>query len=352
MTDAYVRPLVEDGVTAHIANVRTRVGVVRVDDLALPFTVNDCEPGNSYVCSPYDHYVDYAREELRNLASPLLSGLLGGLLLGVGAVFRWASLDRVVHVNNWLVSTNLYPPLTTAQIAEVTRRLRAEYPDHALAWRSVCGAPLRAAFAQAGYRAVPSRQIYLLEPDRLNHASRRIWRRDLRLLDRGPYEVVVPTPEDLPRLKELYDLLYLRKYSMHNPQFTVRYLAAVLASGALELRALRHRETGRLDGLAGWFERHGTLTTPLFGYDTSLPQGVGLYRMLSALVFRRAQERGLLLHMSSGAAGFKRCRGGRAEIEVSMVLYRHLPWRRRLAWELLGALLQGVAVPLLRHYRL
>lgn len=344
----YLEPLMRDGSAVHVANVRTRIGVARVDDLVLPVTVNDAEWENSYVCSPYNHYVTYAREELRNLRRPLAERALGVVLDVLGRFLRWGELNRVAHVGNWLVSTNLYPPLGPGQVRRLTREVLAAFPRHAVVWRSVNPGPLRAALSAQGYRPVASRQLYRLDPAHLNHAARRRWARDARLLAEGPYDVVEPGIEDLPRVKALYDLLYLEKYSRHNPQFTVRFLAA----GNFELRALRHRATGRLDGVAGYFVRDGVLTTPILGYDTALPQAVGLYRMLNVVVLQAALARGLRVNMSSGAANFKRSRGARPEVEVSMVLDRHLPPRRRLAWSVVALLANRVAVPLMRRLRL
>lgn len=94
------------------------------------------------------------------------------------------------------------------------------------------------------------------------------------------------------------------------------------------------------------------MTTPLFGYDTSLPQQLGLYRMLSARLIEIACERRVLLHESSGAAQFKRNRGAEAEIEYTAVQVGHLPLRRRLPWTALADLLTKIGVPLLRKYKL
>ena len=356
----YVAPLLRDGVTAHIANVRTRLGVVRVDDLALPATVNDAQWENCYVCAPYNHYVDYAREELRTLQEPVAEAVLGAALHGLGLALRLGEVNKVVHVNNWLLSTNLYPALARAQIGAVTRMLVGRFPDHAIAWRSVNtveGPALWDGFTAEGYAPVASRQLYYLRPADdafFNHDHRKIWRKDVKLLRTSAYEVLGPdalTEADLPRLKHLYDLLYLEKYSYHNPQFTLAYLRTALHDGTLELRALRHRETGLIDGVAGFFVRNGALTTPLFGYDTALPQAVGLYRMLGAVTYLEAQGRELLLNQSSGAAGFKRSRGARPNVEATMVYHRHLPPHRQAAWGLLEGVINGVAVPLMRRYK-
>jgi hypothetical protein len=94
------------------------------------------------------------------------------------------------------------------------------------------------------------------------------------------------------------------------------------------------------------------MTTPLLGYDTSLPQEVGLYRMLSAQLTLEATKRGIILHQSSGAASFKRFRGFIENIEYSAVFYQHLPFWRQLVWRLLGLLVNQIAVPLMKKYKL
>jgi hypothetical protein len=74
--------------------------------------------------------------------------------------------------------------------------------------------------------------------------------------------------------------------------------------------------------------------------------------MLSMLTYLEARERHLLLNQSSGAGNFKRTRGGRPNIEYSVVYERHLWPHRRLAWQGLAQAINGVAVPLLERYKL
>ena len=48
---------------------------------------------------------------------------------------------------------------------------------------------------------------------------------------------------------------------------------------------------GRLDGVVGCFVRNNVISSPLVGYDTTLPIDLGLYRMLSAIVLGEAARR-------------------------------------------------------------
>jgi hypothetical protein len=156
--------------------------------------------------------------------------------------------------------------------------------------------------------------------------------------------------QDIPRIVEIYNMLYLQKYSLCNPMFNEHFIRLALQDQTLHLVALR--KDGRVDAVLGYFCRNGVMTTPLFGYDTNLPIEIGLYRMLSALLFFIAQENGHVLHESSGAAQFKRNRGAIADIEYSAVYDQHLSWHRRLCWIVLAGILDSVGVPLMKKFRL
>lgn len=355
----YLVPLIEHGSERYVQNVRTQLIVLSVDGIPVPVTVNDGEYDNSYVCSPYTHYVSYAKQELALLGNRALIASLGSLLTGIGVLLKRSRFNRIVHVNNWLLSTNLYPALDEEQWDALLDKLLAAFPDHAVAFRSLNPA-LNAReldlLRSRKCRFVPSRQIYLLRTDSPsfgNAKSRWILKRDGALAGMHGYEKTNANgmgDSDIPRIAELYRMLYLEKYSFDNPQFTERFLQEALHEGTLELFGFRR--DGRLDAVLGFYARDGAMTTPLFGYDTSLPQEIGLYRMLSSLLIELACERGLLLHESSGAAQFKRNRGAVAEIEYTAVYVRHLPLRRRWCWTSLEWLLVKIGVPLLRKFKL
>ncbi|WP_145323578.1 GNAT family N-acetyltransferase [Paenibacillus xylanexedens] len=356
---AYLEPFMLDGTRSYMANVETTMLLARIDDLVLPLTVNEAEYDNAYVCSPYTHYVSYAKQELAMLQKPVLEKGLSVLLSLLGWGMKRSQINKVVHVNNWLFSTNLYPSMTGEQAVRMLAAVQERYPEHIVVFRSLCPElhpDLTEKLKEAGCRLIPSRQIYLYrayDPNFGNSKSRWLLKRDDQLLAKHGYEFVSAadmTESDIPRIVELYKLLYLEKYSYHNPQFTERFITAAMASGTLRIYGLR--KEGHLDAVMGYFCRNGIMTTPLFGYDTAIPQSVGLYRMLSACLIGQARENGHLLHESAGAAQFKRNRGAVADFEYSAVYERHLPWGRRWCWLLLDRLLNRVGVPLMRRMKL
>lgn len=357
METAYALPLIREGAAAYVRNVETDFQLLRADGHLLPITVNHFEYDNSYVCSPYSTYIRYAQEELYLLRSRLLQKGLGALLGGIAPLLKRAKIDQNVHLNNWLLSTNLYEPIERGVLQELTSRLTKEFPGHALIFRSlnrVTNADMMDDLRALGYILVPSRQVYFFDgraPDYLRKKNN-VW--DRKLLEKAPFDIVGHDeiqPEDYPRIKELYDFLYIDKYSTINPQFTTAYIENAHRQRLIQMRGLRDGE-GVLQGVVGCFIRGGVMTVPIVGYNTGLSKRTGLYRMLMSMVLQEAAERNMLLHLSSGAAHFKRLRGGKPAIEYSVVYIRHLPADRRMVWTLLSFLLNKVGVPIMRRYRL
>ena len=361
---------VGDGVTAYvrdaapdIANVRTRMRVLDTGTRRWPVSVNDGDdpPGNGYVVSPCTAYARYADAEIVRLGRPALTWPLRALARGLGLWLDRAAVDRLVTVNNWLLSTNVYPAgWDGSDLPAITRFLLAEYPDHALAWRSLnrqANGALMERLASLGYLAVPSRQVYLFDGRDgqdaafLRHHNTRL---DAALWRHTRYRVVDGRALDadgLQRVVDLYGRLYLDKYSRLNPQYGVRWMASGVRDGWLDLRALQAPE-GRIDGVVGWFGNGDWLTAPVVGYDTALPASLGLYRLITRLCLQETAQRRCRLNFSSGAAHFKRLRGGVPDIEYTMVKVDHLPPARQRVWRVLRATLERVAVPLMQRWKL
>lgn len=350
--DPILRELSEHRSTDLIANVQTQLRVVRQGETLLPISVQNMEAGNSFIASAYTHYVSYARAELRGVREPFLQKVLEGVLRGLGSFLRFSQIDRVVYVNNWLLSTCLYPALKPAQIRSITQALQRAFPDHAFVWRSVHAYgndELKRALVDAGYRLVPSRSVLFYNAPRGDHRHKKDFKRDLKLLAETPYilrKLEHPTGAELERVQELYTLLYIKKYSPFNPQYTLKFMNLAQRSGLLEFYVLE--KDGRIDGAMGLYCRGGYMAAPVFGYDTALPKELGLYRLLSTHLTLEAERRGLVLHASSGVAKFKRSRGATPELEWIGVNDGHLPLRRRLGWGVLEFLMGEVAVPLIR----
>lgn len=338
----------EHGGQHWISNAPCAVSAVAIAGEDVPLTrLLTRQADNSYVASPQSAWVRYpAAEAARHLPNPLRP-LVPVAAATLAALVRLAGVDRAAILGNHLLSTNLLPAWSADALRPAMLNLTQRHPEIPLAMRSLCPdlqPTLATALRSLGWKLLVARQIYIANP-----ADPALWkhnhlRKDQRLLDDTAVDVVFPdeiTASELPRLRELFRQLFIDKHSPLNPDFTPAFFAFCLRSGFLELYALRYQ--GQLVGVLGLYARQGWLTTPLIGYDTALPQSLGLYRRLMALLYRQARERGLRLHLSSGADAFKRARGGVAHLEYTGIYAGHLPARQRLAVAALARTLNSLA---------
>jgi hypothetical protein len=339
-----------------IGNLDTQVTLLREGALTLPCTINHREPDNAWVCSPLATYGSYLIEEIDRVVPPPLSWPLTALCRGFQGVLALARLDQAVTVNNWMLSTNLYPdfdPYRDGQaLAAVVAQLRERWPRHAIWFRSLNaqhnGAWI-AALQALGFALMASRQVYLF--DDLAASRHADLRRDLKLLQRTPL-VAKPSAQfwsgDFVRVAQLYRQLYLDKYSRLNPHYTTAFMQRWHEAGLLDFWGLCDGD-GVLQAVVGSYTQGDTTSAPIVGYNTALPQSLGLYRLLMAHVFDVAARDGRRINLSAGAAHFKRLRGGSAALEYSAVLSAHLPAPRRAALRTLRALTNGIGAPLMRR---
>jgi GNAT acetyltransferase-like protein len=339
-----------------IPNLTTQVDIVGSGAGIMPVTINHGETGNSWVCSPHTAYVRYAREELRRLAHPLLAVPLGALCGAFGAYLWKSEIDTAVAINNWTLSTNLYPDLNRRWLREWIEEAQQRWPRHAIWFRSLNRRDTPewlAQLASLGCELIPSRQVYLYDRIDLGARVPVNLHRDLKLLRSRRLEATEAdswTLADFERAAELYELLYMNKYSRLNPHYGAAFLRAWHAAGLLRLMGWRG-ESGELEAVVGIFGSATTLTAPIVGYDTASPPRRGLYRLLMAAVFELAGASGRRINLSAGAAHFKRLRGGLPSIEYSAVYARHLPANRRRAVRLLSRLATSLGEPLMRHFQ-
>lgn len=315
----YLLPMMVDGAQKHISNAHnTQLMLAKVDDVIIPITISDFHPENTYTVSPYSHYVSYGGfEEVKRLNNPPVEALIKLLMIPVAWYFRKADLDKAAYVNNYLLSTNLYPSVNSGQLSALSEALPKWFPDRVIVFRSVDARKnphIADILKKKEYDLVLSRQVWYMD---VQEAIRtRQYKEDARVLRKHGYEIVDGknlSDVELARSLDLYNMLYLEKYSYYNPQFTFEFMKLARDNEVLHLRALRR--DGQINAVMGFFIRNGAMTQPLFGYDTSLPQEEGLYRLLTLITLQEGLQRNLLVHASGGVGKFKKVRGGKSVIE-------------------------------------
>ena len=350
----YIEGMAQAGVGTMVSNVQTRWLALHSGDRILPLTVNDGEVGDSYVCLPHSAYILYARQELDLVDTGALKPLLKALIAIFDKVLLAAGINRIVHVDNLLLSTNLHGDWTGEDVPAIRAALAALYPDHIIAIRSLdpwSSPELLAACAADGWTLLASRQIWVTDDVARDWRRRNSAANDRRLLANSGLtveEMEEMSAEDARRIAELYHMLYVGKYSPLNPVFTPSWIAMTHRIGLVRYRGARGGD-GRLMAVAGSLVRGAILTPPVVGYDTTRPQKEGLYRIAAYLFSEVAEREGLRLNGSAGAADFKRLRGAHGVIEYSAMYVRHLSIWRRLALVMVAGLLEHLAVPMMRR---
>lgn len=352
MTRAMLDAMVARGASGMVANVSTVLSSLRVGDRTLPVTRDDGALGGSYVCSPHSAYVLYARAELGMVNAGRFAGPARAALVGLDGLLRCARVNRIVHVGNWMLSTNLNEDWRGEGIAAAREELADTHPDHLIGIRSIddwSSPGLRQALAADGWIMVPSRQIWVVDDLARDWRPRHNHDNDRRLVARSPLRIT-----DLPRIGHgdarriaaLYAMLYIDRYSPLNPILTPAFIEASARTGMMTYRVARDPD-GAILSVAGMWERGGVMTPPVVGYDTARPRREGLYRIACWMFMERALQAGWRLHGSAGAAHFKRARGAREVIEWNAYHARHLSRGRRAAVTALAGLLRRLAVPVM-----
>lgn len=337
-----------------IANAACEVMLLRHGAVRLPVTIDDGSHGHSYVSSPHSTYVLYARDEISLMGLGGVRYAAEGVLGVLAGLLRLARLNRAVHLDNWLLSTNLHGDWEGAGLAAIRAALAARFPDHFTIIRSLdtwsCPALLEAVRAD-GWTLLPARQVWVTDDLARDWRPRSHTKADARMLRRAGLACERPAtiaPDDAARIAELYRQLYIGRYSAINPRFSPEYIIQSAANGLLAYNLLRDA-AGTIMAFAALRSAGGIGTVPLMGYDTARPQAEGLYRMASYCAAELALERGLRFHGSAGASQFKRNRGAHGVIEYMAVDGRHLSAPRRAGLALLAAGLGRFMVPMLER---
>jgi hypothetical protein len=341
----YIASMVRNGPQSYIDNAKVRMEALLIEGKILPLVINDgVVGGNSNVCSASAHYVEYASYEFTRRFGRLSAALLSAPRSLLGAAARAGSLDRLVFVNNWLLSTNPRHGLSSVQVARLTQYLTQRYPHSAIVFRSVNSVTDKCGFdalCAADYMLVPSRTIYILDTANDRYLEHGNVDTDLAMLRRTPYAIVDARPNLAPlaaRFAALYRDLYIGRYSSLNPRFNERFFSLILEREFMGFRAF---ETGgQFDAFISYLVEDGVLTASLIAYDLNRPQKLGLYRMCFALMIDETARRKGLVNLSAGVGHFKMLRGAMSVQEYDAVYHRHLPVRQRLTWTCLRRVAQ------------
>ncbi len=348
-------PMIKEGVEHYIKNVTTRLFMLQVDDHVLPVTVNDKEYDNSYLTSNY--FAIRYLEEMLSQKKSLFAAFQKQFIKGIGFFLKKLKINKIIIINNWLLTTNIYPNLSNGQVQAITEAVKKRFPDHVITFRSLdehkCS-HLANHLAKHRYRLLGSRFVFIYDPaQKVNFSSKVIYhhRRDRRLIETEGYKVFDEEgvqSHDLSHLLKLYNNhIYISRHTKYSPQYTEKYLKRAIEKGFFKIIGLKKED--EILGVLGCFKCNGTMTIPFFGYDTEKGEANHLYRMLTILAIEEAEKKGMILNDGSGSSAPKRYRGMKPFPEYIAIYDRHLPFYRRLFWGVAQRVVNGVAFPLVKR---
>lgn len=352
----FLTSLVKEGLHNTIGNIKAEVALLKADRHLLPILVPNGKRGNSYVCSPHTHYITVGIESLGTLMNPAIRFLAAGALRTLGFALNSASINKVIYVNHWLLSTDLHPAsLTQHQIDEITATLIKRYPDRAILFRSLnswTNSRLMRHLDKTGYHFVASRHTYISSMEDETVFSNRIVKNDLKLWQEACCEVAdaeALTDVDAKRIAHLCRILAIDHHSSWNPRVDANFIEMVKKHPAYTLKAIK--KEGVIIGAIGYqINEEGVLTCTLFGYDKNHPDQTDHYRLVSTLLLLEAKKHAKTFNQSAGGSYFKKSRGARGYTEYQAVYTKHLSRRQNAGWSLLKKIINRFAPDMMREY--
>ena len=345
----YMQPFMQLGSRRLISNLQTQTMLLEVDGILLPVTKNETQYQNSYVTSLFTHYIAYAKEEINIVKLKWGKGLLFLLLKILGRISKAAKINQVIIVNNFMLSTNLYYPLSKKQYQNILAFLTRRFPHHLIMFRSLNEDYNKKEIdilTSLHCQKLMSRRVYLLKKENIKSIHKKNLRKDQKLIEKNHYRFTKASEADVADVKYFYDSLYLEKYSKLNPQFTEIFYKNIIKYNLFDIYMLKQATLSK--GVCGLFSAGGGITAPIFGYSPAAPREEGLYRVLSLwgidLINRGSH---LKINFSSGVSDFKRCRGAAGATEYSLIFYRHLPLYRKIFWKGFCCFINHLVLPMM-----
>lgn len=356
----YLVPILKNGTLKYVDNLDVFLKVLIFNDTVFPIIISNPNQKvkNSYVCSPMSHYIGYghAEADLELSEQKVLKKITHIFLNFLEPYLKKRDFEKAVFVNNWLLSTNLYPKFDLSNLKEIRDFLIKEFPDYPILFKSIndmFNLNIKRELEKLDFHSIISRQVYILDPKKEIYKKKDSYKKDLKAKRRTEYyweDADKITKKDYSRIRYLYEDLYIKKYCYLNPTFTEDYFEETLKNNLLTYKVLK--KEGVIYAVFGYIECQGVITAPIFGYDTSLPEKDGLYRLTALKILEDAIEKEYIVHQSSGVSKFKMHRGAESSIEYMMVYYSHLSKRQQQPWKFFNKLSDKVVIPIMKKYQL
>ena len=354
--DSFAEMLEERNLNDFVSNFNCENGFLTSGSTTLPYTKTSMKNRKAcYTVSQMSHNYHYAKREIEIENLGFSRFIVYPMLETLALFLRMAKIDNSIMLNNWGISTNLYPRNPNLdEFGQIIDSVLINNKKDAIIFRSINSttcSDLEQYLVDYGFNRIFSRNIILFPYTKLSdykRANRRQINRDLKLQkEHGLHWEMVDelTEEQALSVKNLYDQLYLDKYSKYNPQFTLDYFLGTIQNEIYTYHLLYKDD--EMVGVLGMFTIDGLSTNPILGYDFNQEFSDDLYRVITSRIATFCSEHQLRRHASSGAMEFKKLRGGISVPEYTMVYTKNLNWFRRLNWSIFRFISIKIAKPII-----
>ena len=344
----------EEKLSSYIVGCHTTFIDYEIDSEYVICTVNDKIVENAFVVSPYTIIIKYGLDEIKHIKSRVQRILFYGLLHGMAPLLKYANIDKVQILNNYLYSMNFFSARwETLDIDKLTQKAIVKYPTHALMLGSVndyVNPKLYDNLNQNGWLRIARRKVFILHSKDNWHTKRDV-KKDFKLLDSTRFCYVKIDYHDMDALtkaQELYSVLFLEKHSDLNIEYTASYLQQLVKKELLEVYMLWDNSDAKYVGVIGLTHEDDLVTIPIVGYDMNYAKKDALYRRLMIFALAYTKEHDALLNMGAGAENFKETRGANPVLDYMFVKVDHLPYIYRFIWTLIAKISYHLYEPFLK----
>ncbi|MDE3400246.1 MAG: hypothetical protein PWK00_04475 [Coxiella burnetii] len=332
--------LLKNDLSLFVTNLKAGRVILSNGSVSILATLNKAKCENTHICSPYNAYITYAKAYADHFNSLWAKLLIITFTKMFGKLFQWTKIDKIIQLNNTISTINLHSTDLSALIPDIVLKLKKRYPKYTIMvprLNQIMDSTLFTALKNGGFVLIPTKMVHIYDPED-NYLSKRNVKADLSLLKKRPYQIVYHdelSSEDIKRIRELYEMLFIKKHSRYAPDLTIHYFQQCYQHRWFEFIALRN-QSGIIDAFISYARMNGGMICGPLGYDTTKPREMGLLRMIISLSLDRAKKTGSIYNLGSGNEKFKLMRGSHREIEYNAIYYQHLPFYRQLPWKIIA----------------
>lgn len=314
------------GTQFFIKNINVDIRFIEIDNYLIPLSFwNNNE--NCYTTSFLSAFI-YWKYELKNISN-LFTRKLFWIVLDL-LLYFWKKLniDNIVYVNNFFLSTNLYPEWDNGIVNKINIFIKMNYNNKIIFYRSlnyVKNKDIINTLEDNNFRKICSRQIFIFKKNKIEEYKKlKIVKNDFRIIRKYWLTFERVELNDDSHVLELYNMLYLKKYTNLNPQFTLDFIKTTIKFKLFNLFKLT--ENNKIIWVIWYFIINNQATTPIFWYDILKDKKYNLYSQISNLLTFKSLNDVDILNSSSWAWKFKFSRGWEIKLEYNLIFVPKHIW--------------------------